>query len=140
MLTANNFEFRVRNQIDNTACDLQTYPFINIGYTLDKFATREDATAALESGVMQAALTDAGFTEADTETLTNPVYTQPDTTCEGIEATRAITHWQRGRYVVTAEITVPDDSEATPDQWLSEVVGLRLYEPVLASVLRSELR
>jgi hypothetical protein len=42
--------------------------------------------------------------------------------------------------VVTAEITVPDDSEATPDQWLSEVVGLRLYEPVLASVLRSELR
>jgi hypothetical protein len=56
--------------------------------------------------------------------------------------THALTYWQRGHFIATVEILIPTSSEtgAFLDRILAEFVGLRIYEPLLSSVLRREAR
>ena len=136
-LAGHNHEYRASASIEN--CDMTSLPAMQLTYTLDRFATVEDATAALNDPALAELATADGLTAGESEFLANPVYTAATTACEQ-DAVRGVTHWQRGHFLVTAEVVVPPDSQITPDLWLSEVVGTRMYEPVLASVLRREVR
>ena len=136
-LASHNHDYRATGNIEN--CDMNMLPAMQLRYTLDHFAAVEDAAAALADPVLAELTTADGATAGVSEHLDYPVYTSETTACDQA-AVRAVTHWQRGHFLVTAEVVVPPDSQITPDLWLSEVVGTRMYEPVLAGILRGELR
>jgi cyclophilin family peptidyl-prolyl cis-trans isomerase len=137
--TENNFEFRAVTAIDNTSCNLQDAPYLSISYTLDAFGSRADAAAALASGAYDELATEAGFTMGEPSLdLRYPLYTKEAAGCE-IGATHALTHWQRGRYVVTAEAVFPVDSPAPANLWLSRLIP-SIYENFYAPVLVNEVR
>jgi cyclophilin family peptidyl-prolyl cis-trans isomerase len=138
-LTANNFDFRAVTAINNTSCDLEQAPYVSISYTLDAFGSSADASAALASGVYDQVATEAGFAPGEaTADLRYPLYTKAATGCE-VEATHALTHWQRGRYVVTAEVIFPVDSPAPANLWLSRLIP-SIYENFYAPILVNEVR
>ena len=68
-----------------------------------------------------------------------PVFTETTSVCD-TEVTHALTHWQRGRYVITAEAAFAETGNATPDMWLTQLVGTLIYERLFSDVLRAELR
>lgn len=138
-LTENNHQFTIGSEILD--CDLSEIPFMTVGYELETYASAADATAAIENTDFIAELRAAqGFTESvEAEEVPNTVYTGTTTMCD-TTATMAVTQLQRGRYVANVSVTIPTESQLTPAQWLREVVSLRLYEPILADVLRREIR
>lgn len=139
-LEEHNFEYRVSNDIVNAECNLETAPYTQISYTIDVFASREDASAALEEGLYQQLATESGLTEfGEASEAPYPVFTETITDCD-TEVTHAVTHWQRGRYVITAEVTYADMVDAPPDVWLTQLVGTLIYERLFSDVLRAEIR
>ncbi len=132
-------EYRAGHGVTNTSCDLQTIPFISVGYTLDRFATPEDATAALDDGFINQLAEANGFTSSTVEGLDYPVYTQPTTGCDA-DAVSAMTVWQRGHFVVTVSVVFPDTQIAPPEVWLSSLVATSIYEPAFSDILRPEMR
>ncbi len=138
LLSANNFEYRVSNRITNAAC-ATNIQFWALGYSLDRFATPEDASAAIASGTVERIAAEAGFTETPAESLPNPIFSQTRTVCE-VESIDAFTYWQRGHFVVTVRATYPAASDATTEEWLGERVGTATYENIFADVLRREMR
>jgi cyclophilin family peptidyl-prolyl cis-trans isomerase len=137
-LEDHNHEYRVAHRITNAQCDLQSVPYMSIGITLDRFATPEDAAAALDGGLYQQMATVSNYTPTEVEGMDFPVYTQPRTVCD-TAATDALTMWQRGHFVVTAQATFPADSQASADRWLRELVGIS-YESLFSNLLRPEIR
>jgi peptidylprolyl isomerase/peptidyl-prolyl cis-trans isomerase B (cyclophilin B) len=137
-LAENNHEFRASISINNAACDLQTVPYLNIAYAVDAFASTDDAALALADARAFSALTAELGEPTDVETLEFPIFTQSLTACE-IDATRAVTVWQRGRYVITAEATFAADSPAPTDLWLTQATGI-VFERIFSDMLRRELR
>ncbi|MFN8530874.1 MAG: peptidylprolyl isomerase [Anaerolineae bacterium] len=144
LLSENNFQFRGAIEVDNTACSLSDAPFYSVGYTMDVFASRADASAFIqqaadETGVLyQAALAD-GYALLGTETtLPYPVFIGVQNVCDQ-DMTKARTFWQRGSFVITAEATFPANSQATADIWLQQLVGLQIYESLFVDVLRTTL-
>jgi hypothetical protein len=109
-----------------------------ISYTLDRFDTPEDAAAALNDGFLDQLETASGFTKTTVDSLDYPLYTQTNTTCE-VDATQALTFWQRGHFVVTAQVTFPNSSQATAEMWLSRLVGI-VYEGIFSDALQREMR
>lgn len=139
-LSSHNHEFRASNTISNATCNLADYPFISVSYTLDAFASREDATEALGDELLPQITIASGFADGETmETLEYPLYIASTQECD-VDAIRARTFWQRGHYLITAEIVIPADSQFTPDLWLDQFVGLQIYEPALSDILRREIR
>ncbi len=132
-------EYRAGHGVTNTACDLQAIPFISMGYTLDRFATPEDAAAALDDGFIAQLAEANGFTSSDVEGLNYPIYTQPTTACDG-DAVAAMTVWQRGHFLATISVVFPDTQVAPPEVWLSDLAALRVYEPAFSDILRPEMR
>ncbi len=135
--------FRVGSYIENTACDFDAAPFVGIGYSLDAFASAEDAANFLEDARLGAWLAASGYS-GPTAGLNNQdiiLYTRDDTACDG-DAVSALTLWQRGRFVATLQTTLPADSPNIEflDLWLEQIVGQRLYEALLGDVLLPELR
>lgn len=138
-LAANNFQYEVTNTVINPACDLESVEFVSVGYKLDAFATREDAAAVLASGIMGQVAEAGGLTATESPYLDYPYYTAEVTVCDA-PVLRSVTHWQRGRFVVTASVDLSSsDLREFADRILSEFVGLRIYEPVLLDVFRREL-
>jgi cyclophilin family peptidyl-prolyl cis-trans isomerase len=131
-------EFRVSHRITNGACDMTAVPYMAISYTLDRFDTPEDAAAALKDGFLQTMETSSGLTETAFPGLEFPAYTQPQKACD-TDATNAVTFWQRGHFVVTAQALFPANSQATADRWLRDLVGIS-YESIFSDVLRPEMR
>ena len=68
-----------------------------------------------------------------------PYYTAATQACDG-EATHILTHWQRGRFVVTLEGVVPNQFVEVGDLIVSEIVGMQIFEFLLTDVLRAEIR
>ncbi|MEO8394699.1 MAG: peptidylprolyl isomerase, partial [Chloroflexota bacterium] len=130
-------EFRVSQRITNGQCDMKAVPYMAISYTLDRFDTPEDAAAALNDGFLQMMETSSGLTETTYPTLTFPVYTQAQKGCD-TDATQAVTFWQRGHFIVTAQALFPANSQATADRWLRDLVGIS-YESIFSDVLRPEM-
>jgi cyclophilin family peptidyl-prolyl cis-trans isomerase len=140
-LTRHNFEYRVSNKVANTSCDLTTSPFVSIAYTLDAYASPEDAAAALADEELEQITLQNGFTEsAASENLEYPLFTEITTACD-VAAVRTMTYWQRGRFIASAEVIAPADSPIlqTSDRLLSQGVA-SFYESILADVLRREIR
>jgi hypothetical protein len=138
-LSGNHFEYRVVNRVINAECDLETAPYAGVGYTIDVFASRDDATAALADGFLLDLPLRADMTETEPVGLPYPIFTETVTECDA-EMTHALTYWQRGRYVITVEATFSTDSPASAEEWLGEVVGNLIYENLFADVLRAEIR
>lgn len=138
-LAANNHEYRVTSEIED--CSLAEIPFMRVGYALDAFATPADAAAALaDVAMIDELVTAEGFSAGtQSELLPNAYYTANTSACD-MEAIAAVTYWQRGRFVARLIVVTPIESPLAPDAWLYEVVGLRLYEPVLTDILRREIR
>ncbi len=135
LLTDNNFEERASVEVINSGCDLDASPFMSVGYTIDAYATPADAAAVLQSGTLDQIAVAQGFAPVDAPTnLSYPIFVGVETACEQ-EATKAITFWRRGRFVITAEATYPQNSEGTADLWLGEVVGNRIFETIFAELL-----
>src|SRR5690606_38617282 len=111
-LSGHNHEYRVSGTVEN--CDLEVFPAMTLRYTLDRFATPEDAAAALDDAALADAASAEDLSAAESEFLDNPYYSAPTTACEQ-DATRAVTHWQRGSFVVTAEVVAPTAGQITPD-------------------------
>jgi cyclophilin family peptidyl-prolyl cis-trans isomerase len=141
-LDRHNFEYRAVNRIANTACDIANVGIISMSYTLDSFASPEDAAAALADAEFEQLSLQSGFTESKpSDNLTFPLFTETTTECD-VSALHAMTYWQRGHFVATVEITVPADSSIaqSPDLALSQGVGLQIYEPLFADLLKREIR
>lgn len=137
-LEEHNHEYRVSHRITNANCDMQSVPYMGISITLDRFATPEDAAAALAGDLYGQIAEVSGYTATEVEGMDSPVYTQQRTACD-VPATDAMTMWQRGHFVVTAQALFPADSPAGADRWLRELVGIS-YESLFSDVLRPELR
>ena len=141
-LSRHNFEYRVSNKVVNAKCDLTNAGFMSVGYTLDAYASSEDAAAALADTELEQLSLQNGFTEsAKSEKLTYPLFKETTTECD-VSALRAMTYWQRGHFIATVEITVPADSNVaqSPDLALLQGVGMQIYEPILSDVLKREIR
>jgi cyclophilin family peptidyl-prolyl cis-trans isomerase len=137
-LSKYNHEYRVTGTLNNTTCEAGL-PFTTTTYTLDAFASSADATAALADGFLDQQPLENGFAEkVDSDWLANPYFTADTTACEG-DAVRALTYWQRGRFIATVEATIQAENAQYADLILSDVVGLQLFEYLATDVLRAEL-
>lgn len=137
-LTSYNHAYRVSGSV--AACQPDSLPFMDVSYSLDAFATPADAAAALADPVWAQVNEAQGLTESSTpQTFASPLYSETTTACD-VPAVHALTRWRRGRFVATAEATIPADSQLAPDIWLNDIVGVRLFEPIIGDVLRREIR
>lgn len=138
-LTDASFSYRAQISISNAECDLQTAQYTLLRYTLDSFGSRDDASAALASGIYAQVAEAGGYAVDPTFTsLPNPVYTQNTTACD-TEVVDALSFWQRGQYVVTVRAVVPTEASPFVDRYLSELVG-GIFEGYLSDALRAQLR
>src|SRR5204862_5704341 len=112
-----NHEFRLSHGITNGTCDMQSIPYMGISVTFDRFATPEDAAAALDDDFYGQMAEANGYTPTEVEGMESPVYTQSRTACD-VDATDAMTMWQRGHFVVMVHALFPADSPASADRWL----------------------
>ncbi len=135
-LSSHSHEYQVTGTLQS--CDLTQFPFMTLRYTIDSFATPEDAAAALADGAFSQVLTDLGFADVtESEALPNPVHSITLTACES-PAVEVVTYWQRGHYIATVGAVLPAESLEVADQWLLQV-GL-IFERELSDALRRELR
>ncbi len=138
-LEAHHHEYRAADRVTNAQCDLNAAPFVSIGYTLDRFATPEDAAAALADSFLPQLESASGYTATDVEGLAYPLYTQTRTACDQ-QVTDALTYWQRGHFVATLQAVFPADHSIPPERWLTELVGVSTFERIFSDVLRREIR
>ncbi len=144
LLSENNFAYRASIQVDNTSCQLADAPFLSVRYTMDAFSSREAAaavlaTAASPDGVLYRAQTEAGLAVLEAETdLPYPIFIGTTQGCDQ-DMTRAISYWQRGSFVITAEAVYPLSSQATADVWLQQLVGVQIFERLFSDVLRTTI-
>lgn len=136
-------EYRVNSRVVNATCEFTEIAFGELAYTLDAYASADDAAAALADPVLDAWLLDNGFSDITESTnIALPMRMMDTTLCEDTAASHGLATWQRGRFVITAEILIPSDNPNADflDLWLDEIVGRQIYEFVLSDVLRPELR
>lgn len=137
-LTTHNHQFQVGAALLNNNCDFNNIGFIRLGYALDAFASRQDAAAALADTTLSQILLDNGFVFVEqSQNLGYPMYMTSAVAC-GVDAAHAVMYVQRGRFIATVEVTIPAVDFELTDRWL-QLVMLRIFEPILAEVLRSEL-
>jgi cyclophilin family peptidyl-prolyl cis-trans isomerase len=139
-LSSHSHEYRAANTIVNAGCDLENFPFIALGYSLDAYASTAGAMDALTDEALVNLTTEMGYTQvSDTESGLE-IYTRTATACD-TDVVEARAFWQRGRFVATADITLPDTGEELPlDRVLVGFVGQQIYERALSDVLRPEIR
>lgn len=137
-LAAHNHRFSISAEIANPTCDVNL-PFTSMRYTLNVFETAEDAAAAESDDFTAAYPTALGFDEGtESPYLSNRLYTQPVTECER-EGVRALSYWQRGRFLATIEITVAPDQAEVADLYLTDIAAAQLFEYLAGDVLQREL-
>ncbi|MDX2160212.1 MAG: peptidylprolyl isomerase [bacterium] len=144
LLDESGFQYRAAARVENTACALDDAPFGALSYTIDAFASREGAAAVLATAadpagaLYQAPIAD-GYAVLEAETaLPYPIFIGVEQRCDQ-EMTRALTYWQRGNLVITAQATYPANSQANADTWLQQLVGFQIFERLFADVLLSAL-
>lgn len=136
-------QYRVHSTVENATCEFTVIAFAELAYTLDAYASADDAAAALADPALDAWLLADGFSEiAESANNALPMRVMGTTVCEDTAASRGLAMWQRGRFVVTVEIAIPSDNPNADflDLWLTEIVGMQIYEFVLSDVLRPEIR
>jgi cyclophilin family peptidyl-prolyl cis-trans isomerase len=143
LLTANHHQYRVGSTLNNKACDVTQVQFYYATYTLDAFASGKDAANAIADPTMEKIAMESGYTDKVTSgNLTYPYYTAKQTVCDK-QVIHAMTYWRRGNFIVTAIIAWPADAAQgldVLDKVLSQFVGSRLYEPLLTTILYSDIQ
>ncbi len=142
-LEQHNHQHRATSRLNAIECGTsEELPFFaSISYTLDTFATPADAAAALADEALPALTLASGFEQSDApEDMTRALYTAPAEACGTEDGVQALTRWQRGRYVITAEATLPSGLPAEPSDILRGFVGTQIYERLFAPILRQEVR
>lgn len=138
-LASHRHEYRAANMIQNVTCDLENIAFSTMGYSLDAYATKDDAAAALADPALADLTVAQGFAEDNDTESGLTVFTAEATACDTNMVTGR-TYWQRGHFVVTVEITLPTSLDASIGPVLSTSVGQQIYERTLSNILRPELR
>ncbi|MBZ0301022.1 MAG: hypothetical protein K8J31_14840, partial [Anaerolineae bacterium] len=137
-ISSHDHEYKIANTITNTACDLQNVAFADVSYSLDAYPSPDEAAAALADPALAELTTASGFTSTVGDSgLT--VYTRTGSVCD-TDVITGRAYWQRGHFVATAQITIPASVEVPMDQILTSFVGQQIYEQILSSVLRPEIR
>ncbi len=143
LLTANHHQYRVGSTLNNKACDVSQLQFYFATYTLDAFASGKDAAAVIADPAMEKIAMESGYTDKVTSAnLTFPYYTAKETVCEK-PVIHAMTYWRHGNFIVTAQVAWPAELQQgidALDRVLLEFVGGRLYEPLLTTVLYSDIQ
>ena len=143
LLTAHNHQYRVSSTLNNKGCDITQIQFYSTSYTLDAFASGKDAAAAIADPAMEKIALESGFTDKVISAgLTFPYYTAKETVCEK-PVVHAMTYWRHGNFIVTAQVAWPTEAKQgleVLDKVLLQFVGGRLYEPLLTSVLYSDIQ
>ncbi|MBL8165699.1 MAG: peptidylprolyl isomerase [Anaerolineae bacterium] len=142
LLETYNHQYRVSGVVNNKACDLASVQFMSVGYALDAFASPDDAAGALADPTMaQIPLVNGFSTSQVSDNLPYPYFTGEITACDQ-PATRAMTYYQRGPFIITVEITIPTGAQGSEDldRVLTEFVAQRIFEPFLADVLYRDIR
>jgi cyclophilin family peptidyl-prolyl cis-trans isomerase len=142
LLQTHNHLYRVQGKLNNKACDLENVPLMSITYTLDAFASSDDAAAALADGIYQQLVADAGFGESHpSENLSQPYFTQAVSACDR-EAVSAVTFWRHGRFVAMTSIVYAADDTRTGE--LVDIAllqfGTGVFETYLSEVLYRDIR
>jgi len=136
-LTRYNHEYRVSNTLLNSGCNLQNLPFASMGYSIDSFATAEDAAAAFADEDLSRLTLANGFTaSAPSEQLSTDVYTGTTTICDG-EFNTSQFYLLRGHLLASVQVTLPTDFSGSSDLILEQVAII--YERLLSSLLRPEI-
>lgn len=133
-----NHEYRYVYGINNADCN-PDYFFSNLGYSVDVFATAEDAANAIASGVYADIATAEGFSDrSDEGDIT--LYDADENTCGGVAGSLLRTVQQRGRYVAIIEGVVDNGVlETVPADLLVAESVARLFEQVLGAIYLPEL-
>lgn len=133
-----NYQSGVSSTIDNNGCDLESYAFINLGYSLVEFGSADDAFTALTDGFLDTLAAAEEFTKTDTTLMGSDLYTRETQLCN-TTATLGRVYVQRGHYIAIIEAAIPADRPygvgAVMDQFAA-----RIYELTLADILRREVR
>lgn len=138
-LTGHNHEYHASSAVVNEGCDLENFLFVDITYRLDHFATADDAAAALSDETWTAAMTADGF-EVDAASSDNlVVYSKTDTACD-TDVVTARASWQRGHFIATSEVTIPEAEAPEALNLLLTNFGGSIYERIFTDVLRPEIR
>ncbi len=138
-LSEYNFAYRVNAVLNNPTCNLENATFMNMTYTVDAYETRTDAEAAFNDAFLTTIPVAMGLPNISTpETLDGTLYTGTTQACNRA-ATRGLTYFNYGRFIIAIEATVPADGESTPDVWISRFANI-FFGRGLSNVLRAEIR
>lgn len=145
-LDAHNFQYGYRQRLLNRDCNPQIV-FSWIQYTVDAYATPEDAAQALADGLLYRVAEAEGFTEEGRyERTLYPVFSQEGGGCDERPSHTGRAFFKHGRYVVTTEVAYPDDvvpDDATHREavfLLSRQIILNVvWEPDLGTIYAQEL-
>ncbi|NUQ02905.1 MAG: peptidylprolyl isomerase [Anaerolineae bacterium] len=130
---------RVQHRVTNATCDLASAGFMAISYGLDRFASPEEAAAALAEGWYEQSYIDQGFAASAEEGTTAPMLTRTRTVCE-VDAIDAVMFLQRGRAVAIVSATVPAGDDVPLALLLQQGVAQNTYEYLFAAQIRTELK
>lgn len=138
-LSEHNFSYRVNAVLNNPTCNMDNAGFMSMTYTVDGYETREDAEAAFNDPFLTTIPNALGLTNsAESAEIGNTLYTGGIQACNR-SATRGLTFYRYGRFIITVEVTVPADGQATPDTWIARFANI-FFGRSLSTVLRAELR
>lgn len=104
-----NFQYGYRQRMLNRGCNPQII-FSWIQYTVDAYATPEDAASALADGLLYRVAEAEGYTNEGRYGRTlYPVFAKEGGGCDDRPAHTGRAFFKHGRYIVTAEIVYPDE-------------------------------
>jgi cyclophilin family peptidyl-prolyl cis-trans isomerase len=137
-----NHLYRAVSRLTTPSCGGENEPFFAlISYTLDVYPSASAAADAINDPALSELTLAEGFIDSSTpDSGLAPLYTIETTACGTDDGVRARLHWQRGRYIITAEAVLPSDLPVTSDIVLVSFVGDQIYERLFAAVLRQEVR
>lgn len=137
-LSRYNHQYRVSNTLLNTNCDLQSLPFTSMSYSIDSFATTEDAIAALADEDLSRITLANGFAGSAASDALNGanVYTTSARACDN-DVTTSLFYLQRGHLLAAVQVSLPANFPGSAD-FILEQVAL-IYERILSNVIRPEI-
>lgn len=137
LLDETGHQYRVSRQVDNSGCTTDAF-FSMLSYTVDAFASADDAKSFYNSDLLTAFNEADGYTGGErSDFYWIRTYEQEATTCDDAPGTRLRGYFLRGPYVATAEVVVPAAllEQAPADAILHDGVA-QVFEQSLAGIYR----
>lgn len=136
-------DYRVSTALDNANCNTD-YFFWQMVYSVDAFASAEDATEALNDEFLAGYYQSVGYTAIDTDNSGLRAYSASGLEICGEGDLALVLDVQRGRYVVNVSVVYPASMLNGMDEiLLADITAsnvLLIFEASLGDIYRSELR